>query len=644
MPIISNTIQNNKERSSSITPRSKIYRSGNSSVRLQEGQTLKGVVSDIHGNEITLSMEDGSSFTGKLPDANQYSIGQKAAFLITGLADNTIYLKAITGAYLLNMEDTMEQALEEAGLPKTERNLDIVRSLLTNQQSISRDNILSSIRVCAQFPEADVNAIITMRRLSLPLTQENVSQFEQYQKQTHQFLYKMDAVTDAVSDMLNSIGTQIPHFAGLAGEELLKLALSGNASPEENALAVRLPSWDSLPAIYDADGNIITPEQLNDTALPEMFDAGGERLSDETLSTYKNAAMRFLSENAETEAFGNETEAELPRENTVKPDASLENTEKNETAQPSPFARMRQILTSITDGSSILKSAVAQSGESADYQAPFIHEQLGFILSPEERNVFSEEMNNYPLSVQTKAGIADGSATAREILQEFQEIIKSLPEDMAGALLKNTAFQKVVKAQFLSNWTISPEHLKDEGAVDELYEKISHQIKSLSKFSETILGKDLFSNVSGTTQDINQNLDFMRTLNQTFQYIQLPLKFQGNNAHGDLYVMTRKSSLKKDPNHLKALLHLDLEALGTLDIHITKENTAIQTHFYLEKKETKALFERNINLLADAVNNQGYAFTSELSMKEKDFDIVKDFVGADAPVGNLKRYNFDLRA
>ena len=84
MPIISNSIQNNGGSSQGIRSQARTYRSGNSTLHLREGQTLRGVISDIHGNDITLSMEDGSSFTGQLPDANQYSIGQKAAFLITG--------------------------------------------------------------------------------------------------------------------------------------------------------------------------------------------------------------------------------------------------------------------------------------------------------------------------------------------------------------------------------------------------------------------------------------------------------------------------------------------------------------------------------------------------------------------------------
>ena len=184
------------------TSAKRTFRSGGGTITVREGETLKGVVSDIHGNEITISMEDGSSFTGKLPEASQYSIGQKAAFQITGLDGGTIYMKAISQAYLLGMEDTIEQALEEAGLPKSPRNLEIVRSLLLNQQSISRENIAESLQLCARYPNADVNSVITMKRLGMPMDMANVTQFDQYNKQTHQLLTRMDALADSVNELL----------------------------------------------------------------------------------------------------------------------------------------------------------------------------------------------------------------------------------------------------------------------------------------------------------------------------------------------------------------------------------------------------------------------------------------------------------
>lgn len=602
MAIISNSIQNNSQGTSSgvSSPRSQTYRSGNSTIQLQEGQTLKGVVSDVHGKEITLSMEDGSSFTGKLPDASQYSIGQKAAFQITSLDNNTIYMKAVTGAYLLDIEDTIEQALEEASLPKSDRNIEVVRSLLQNQQSISRENIMSSIQLCARFPKIDVNAVITMKRLNLPMTQESVQQFENYQNQNHQLLSKMDTLTNEIAKMLNSIGSQVPRLASEIGTRILAMALEGNPSLEENALA---ETTTTIPAETATDGKAQTTAELTDS--PEITE----------------------EENAKMSA--SET---MPGETT---DAAQ---------NPGPLARMRQLFTTLTDGNAAARTALTESGLSEDFRTPFIHEQAGFILSPEERQSFASFLSEYPVPEELKQGIADGTITARQFLTAIKDMLPQLSDEQAGKLLTSKAFQDLVKAQFTSGWTVSPEQLKKEQALDVIYDKMSRQFEALSHFSEQVLGKNIFSQLSQNASDMSNNLDFMKMMNQTFQYIQLPLKLQNQNAHGDLYVMTRKEALRKNPDKLSVLLHLDMDHLGTLDIRIIKEYTAVSASFFVSTRETKDLLERNIELLNDAINEQGYAFTSQLSMKEKDIDVVKDFIGADAPVGDLKRYNFDLRA
>lgn len=615
MPIISNTVQNNGGSSSQgIRPQSRTYRSGNSTLQLREGQTLKGVVSDIHGNEITLSMEDGSSFKGKLPDANQYSIGQKAAFLITSLEDNTIYMKATTGAYLLDMEDTVAQALEEAGLPRSPRNLDVVRSLLTNQQSISRENIMSSIQLCAQYPEADVNSVITMRRLGFPMTDASVKQFENYQNQTHQLLYKMESLGDSIGTMLQSVGTQVPRLAQGVGIQLLALALQGDPNIEEQTLATQMAET--------AETDLPAEEAEYDGTTPPP--AGTE---------------------AETEALSPEKNTENVDELLSAGDPETVPAEPGQEAETSgPFARMRQLFSNITDGGTAARNAMTETGLADDFRTPFIHEQTGFILSPEERTSFAEFLKDYPLSEELRDGLTDGTITAREFLTELQESFPRMTNEQAGKLLASKPFQNIVKGQFLSNWTISPEQLKQEGALDEVYNKMARQFEALSHFSENVLGKDVFKQMSGTASDMNENLQFMKTLNETFQYVQLPLKMQNQNTHGDLYVMTRKESLKKNPKDLKVLLHLDMDHLGTLDIQISKENTAVSLRFFVSTEETLHLLDRNMELLSDAINEQGYACNSQLSMKEKDVDVVNDFISQEAPVGDMKRYNFDLRA
>lgn len=596
MPIVSNGIQNSTDSPSSSVASSqpKAYRTGNTTVMLREGQTLKGVVSDVHSDQITLVMEDGTAFTGRLPDAGQYSIGQKAAFKIVSLDQNTIYMKAVSTSYLLDMEDTIDQALEEAGLPKSARNSDVVRSLLMNQQSISRENLLSSIRLCATYPDADVNSVITLRRLGLPLTPENLAQFEQYENNAHSLLDHFAQITDSIGDLMNAIGTQVPRLSGQTAGQLLNLALSSSLTPEEQALK---------------EAQAAASEAQTEAAAQE-----GEE-SD-------------APENAE-KAPANAADAALSGETEVS---------------SSPFSRMKQIFSSLTDGASAAKAALSETGLAKDYKVPFIHEQVGFSLSPEEREAFHSFLSDLPLPEELTTSLQEGTLTTRDFLTAVRQALPRMSSEQAAGLLSSPAFQRLVKDQFLSNWTLSPEKLKQKGAVEELYQQISSQVDKLSHFSQDVFGKNLFEKLQQQTTQTSQNLNFMKLLNDTYQYVQLPVKLQQQNAHGDLYVMTRKESLRRHPDSLKALLHLDMDHLGSLDIHIIRENTSITTKFFVDEKDTLQLLEKNINLLQDALNEQGFSFSSEFSMKEKDFDLVNDFMNAEAPVGTIARYNFDLRA
>ncbi len=591
MPISSNSVHNNQNQSGSMntTSAKRTFRSGGGTITVREGETLKGVVSDIHGNEITISMEDGSSFTGKLPEASQYSIGQKAAFQITGLDGGTIYMKAISQAYLLGIEDTIEQALEEAGLPKSPRNLEIVRSLLLNQQSISRENIAESLQLCAKYPNADVNSVITMKRLGMPMDMATVTQFDQYNKQTHQLLTRMDALADSINELLTELAKENPSIARYATGEVLDMMLQSLPSLEEQNLTA-------------------TQLQANLSAAPGAETAEGADL------------------------LPGEENQEIP------PEATEESQAAGQTAT-SPFARMKQLLNGITDRASSPAGAEAKPTE-------FIPEQTGHLLTAEERSALSDLLGKYTENKELLTALEKGDLTARELLTNIKNTLTTLPDEELHRLVSQKAFQKVIKGQFLSGWTLSPEGLKEEGSIDTLYNRMQQQFSDLTNLSRMFATRNSGEQIINTTSDLQQNLAFMKMLNEQFAYMQLPLKLSQQNAHGDLYVMTRKNALKKSKDNLKVLLHLEMDSLGTLDIHITKDHTSISTQFYTAKETARKLLEKNVELLKDAINEQGYSFTSEFLAKEKDIDLVHDFIEKDspAPPAAVKRYNFDLRA
>ncbi len=598
MPITSNTVRNNQGQSGNLntTATKRAYRAAGSSITVREGETLKGVVSDIHGNEITISLEDGSSFTGKLPEASQYSIGQKAAFLITNLENGTIYMKAISQAYLLGMEDTIEQALEEAGLPKSPRNLDIVRSLLENQQSISKGNINASLHLCAKYPDADVSSVITMKRLGMPMNEATVTQFDQYQNQTHSLLNRMDSLTDSINDLLTDLSKENPAIARYAAAETLNIALQSMPSLEELQLATTRAEAQAAEALAmeGADGN-------------------------EAMS---GALAEELAETAE----GN-----LPNALTG---------EEGDAISDSPFAKMKQIF------SNIAERATASTATVAEEASTFIPEQSGHLLTGEERTALAELAGKFINDESTLTTLKDGDMTARELLTLVKNSLAQIPDEELSELLSSKGFQKMLKGQFSSNWTLSPEALQEEGRIENLYAKMQEQFSEITSLSRMFATRPAGEAMVHTTTDMQQNIEFMKMLNEQFTYMQLPMKLSEQNAHGDLYVMTKKNALKRSKDNLKVLLHLEMDSLGPLDIHITKEHTNISTKFYVAKEPARKLLEKNANLLRESLNDKGFSFSSEFLAKEKNIDLVNDFMEQEktAPVGNMTRYNFDLRA
>lgn len=610
MAITSNGIQNNQNRSGNLNTGAakRAFRTNGGTIQVREGETLKGVVSDIHGNRITISMDDGSSFSGTLPEASQYSIGQKAAFQITSMEGGTIYMKAISQAYLLGMEDTVEQALEEAGLPKSPRNLEIVRSLLENQQSISKQNIMDSLQLCAKYPHADVNTVISMKRLGMPMDTATVTQFDNYQNQTHQLLYRMDSLTDSVNKLLTDLVKENPSIARYAANEVLNIALSSIPSLEEFNLAVQ------------------NAENVSENGNPELTGLAGTDGDDASIAADKAA------QNTDTGDAANLTENGV-----ISEEAS--NAGRTSDAGASPFARMRQLLTNVTDRSASAKETSANT-------TSFIPEQTGHILSAGERSELADFMDRFTADKAFLSQLKEGSLTAREVLTAIKNALPSLTDEDLQGLFDTKGLGKLVKGQFLSGWTLSPEGLKEENGVERLYGKMQEQLNDLTTLNRMFATRPAGESIVNTTTDMQQNMEFMKMLNEQFAYMQLPMKLSEQNAHGDLYVMTRKNALKKSKDNLKVLLHLEMDSLGMLDIHITKEHTNISTKFFVAQDSARKLLEKNADLLKDAINKQGYSFTSEFAAKEKAVDLIHDFMEQDspAPVGNVTRYNFDLRA
>ena len=190
---------------------------------------------------------------------------------------------------------------------------------------------------------------------------------------------------------------------------------------------------------------------------------------------------------------------------------------------------------------------------------------------------------------------------------------------------------------------MEPETVMEKEKVKDFYEKLNSQIKQLEQvFKDANMEKSPAAKVVHNTAS---NLDFMNQLNQMHAYIQLPLKMANQNAHGELYVFANRKNLSKQNGKVTALLHLDMEYLGKMDVYVALENQKVSTNFYLEKEEYLDFLESHMDMLTDRLNKRGYTCDIKTILRNSESEpMIKTIEKQQGQPMMLSMQAFDVRA
>ena len=252
--------------------------------------------------------------------------------------------------------------------------------------------------------------------------------------------------------------------------------------------------------------------------------------------------------------------------------------------------------------------------------------------------------------------VKDMPVDANGMLKLTDEFLKAYKEDPGlldkgllradiKKLLSSPEFKNTVAEAMKGNLSLTPEQVSSKTEVMNLYNRLDAQVKDLTAMLNQI-GKPESQMMMDLGQ-MNQNLDFMNQMNQTMQYIQLPLKMAGGEATGDLYVYSDKKSLARQDGTVSALLHLDMKYLGKMDIY-TAINSAnnVSTKFYLEDESMIDFIAEHIDTLNERLEKRGYSVRSELKTRED----LKNTGGGERPMkdptssNTISLQSFDVRA
>ena len=209
--------------------------------------------------------------------------------------------------------------------------------------------------------------------------------------------------------------------------------------------------------------------------------------------------------------------------------------------------------------------------------------------------------------------------------------------------IKSDSFKEALKNRLNADFFLKPEEVAQKEKISELYEKLESHTKAISNLLEQTQKTD--TPLAETINNVNRNLDFMNQLNQTFNYIQLPLKMAGKNANGELYVYSNKKSLSSDNENVSALLHLDMDNLGTVDVHVMMSTgKKVSTKFFLKDDEALDLVAANIDLLNKRLEKRGYSMNCEFVNNSEPKSVFETILEDNKNISVITSGSFDARA
>ena len=565
------------------------------------GQTIQGEIVSRNGGEIQIRMADDLLLNARVDQSMNIEVGQNMTFEVKNNG------KALTLSPLftnMSADINVLKALDMAGISANETSVAMTKQMMEAGLPVDRNSIQQLYREVNAFPNAEISDIVNLHKLGLPVNEANVNQMAAYRNLNHQLLQGMETIMDAIPNVIEELAAK-GDMAGAAKlyQELLHMAGEG-----------------SLPKEALLGGGV-----LQETAINSQGNTAADPgRPGETAALQENASAQGAVDGELQQAIGTAVKLSL--------DAN-----EIETAQST---RMQQSPEIQGDGRTGAENGTPEqvlSNQLRDTVSQELRQMLANLnLSPQESERLMQQIEQF----------AQGTSDAGELFTALEEMLKSSgktgDKEAMGLLMSQKGVRTLLMDTLKNSWTIRPREIADPNKVEELYRRLDHQLKGLTQTLESV-GQN-GSEAYRAAANMSQNLDFLQQINQMYTYVQLPLRLQHWDAHGDLYVYTNKRNLAGKDGSVSALLHLDMEHLGSVDVYVAMQNSRVNTTFYVADDDMLDFLEAHMDILTDRLRKRGYDCSFSMETRGE-----KAAGGGLEPILEqekgmvLTRYAFDVR-
>lgn len=198
---------------------------------LADGDTFSANITDVSGEQVTITLDGGQSFTASLLNSTAYNIGDRADFVIQDNKGENIVLKAVTMQATALETAMINKSLKAAGIMPTLRNREMVLELMRNGMPIGRDALLDMVKELSSHSNAGIGGIIALKRMGIEVTDDSLKSYQNYKEYNGAMQRDIAALGEKLCESVDSGKALSDVVKLLVGDELL----TGNGTVEDNS-------------------------------------------------------------------------------------------------------------------------------------------------------------------------------------------------------------------------------------------------------------------------------------------------------------------------------------------------------------------------------------------------------------------------
>lgn len=614
-PNIQGTVQGTS--AAGVSPAGQNASQGN--LDLPIGATVSGTVVRVEGDTAYIRMDGSDMIQARMESTVSMTEGSNVTFEVSGMTDGQIVLRSLFQNTAL--QATAEKALMQAGIEVNANSLSMTSEMMRNGMPVDKEALQEMYRDVISYPQMSGANIVAMNRLQIPLSDVNVNQFQAYMNLEHQISTGVGQMTDALLDAFNG---------------LMQTDDAKAAELMQRLVDVFAQEADGL------DGVQGTQQAQDQTALQGTLAENAEGILEDGASTEETAAQTgkiIIAEEPDGAQTGRVQQGGAQAENAAS--AALAEGAAAAADVPAEGASYLEALQKIAQMQQSSESEALRQPHKAEASAPENRAQAA------QQEDFSKLLQEIGVSKEALQKYASGELSDKALLGLIKSALAETGTDAQlfsrqTALFENKDFQELLKNEIGRQLLMQPQTVADKGEVEAYYTRLLEQTGKLSQSLSDILPQN--TQAMQDIANIRDNLDFMNQLNQTMSYIQLPLKLQGNEAHGDLYVYTNKKSLAESDGSVSAYLHLDMDHLGPVDVYVAMQNQKVSTNFYLRDDEMIDFISSRIDQLNERLTKKGYQMSMNVTKKEKETGVMQEIIEDHRENMLVSTTSFDVRA